>query len=163
MKQCKDNGDCRQKDGYRCFQASDLVDDQGKPLAEVTDKNQAGKFCAVAVSARIGDRCSELTQCPTHQDAICDESMAGGYCSVFGCIGDDCAENARCVQWLASSAEEMRALCMRACSEDNQCRTAEGYRCVRAADIIDGDGVSLAMTLDSNAERKFCALFMSSM
>ncbi|MFW5740185.1 MAG: hypothetical protein ACOC1F_07450, partial [Myxococcota bacterium] len=46
---------------------------------------------------KIGDDCTNSTDCSVSGDRLCDTTQPGGYCTVFNCEPDMCPEEAQCV------------------------------------------------------------------
>lgn len=85
---------------------------------------------------KIGDDCTNSTDCSVSGDRLCDTTQPGGYCTVFNCEPDTCPEEAQCVAFdteLDPACEDQRwarferTFCMRRCSDDGDCRS--GYVC----------------------------------
>lgn len=80
----------------------------------------------VGCQPKIGDSCSQSTDCSIRGDRTCDTSQPGGYCTVQSCR-TGCPDNAACVafgtavpgcaydDWHAP-ARSTRSLCLRACT-----------------------------------------------
>lgn len=107
---------------------------------------------SVGCRPQIGDSCVTATDCSAQGDRLCDTSQPDGYCTVFSCEPDTCAEEAVCVGFglsldpacVVNSTDPrwkrfQRTFCMYACEEDGDCR--DGYVCrkpsERAAESID--------------------------
>jgi hypothetical protein len=88
---------------------------------------------------KIGDACTQSTDCSTQGNRVCDTSQVGGYCTIFDCARNSCPDMASCVVFNVSPpgcayddylAPERtgRSLCMARCESDSDCRG--GYECV---------------------------------
>ena len=88
---------------------------------------------------KIGDACTQSTDCSTQGNRVCDTSEIGGYCTIFDCARNSCPDMASCVVFDVSvpgcayndylaPARTGRALCMARCQSDSDCRG--GYECV---------------------------------
>jgi hypothetical protein len=87
----------------------------------------------------IGDHCTLSTDCSLQGDRQCDTAEPNGYCTVFGCQGNLCPDQAACVLFnpavpgcAYTDREPSRiaqGACMKQCSQDSDCRTDEGYIC----------------------------------
>src|SRR5262249_53657920 len=88
----------------------------------------------------IGDSCSNASDCSQQGERTCDITLPDGYCTKFGCSADSCPSEAACIgyQTVVSIAPEcanlqarprlQRAVCMRNCKKDSDCRS--GYVCL---------------------------------
>jgi hypothetical protein len=74
----------------------------------------------------IGTRCAADHECGTPAYA-CLKTEPNGYCSRTCKVDTDCPEDAICITTTFQ--------CMRKCSTDATCRTAEGYSCVAEGGI----------------------------
>lgn len=82
-----------------------------------------GLFALVALTGcepSIGDECSGGTDCPA--EAICDNTIEGGYCTVPDCELGGCPESSVCVIF-----DRDTTFCMATCESDADCR--EGLTC----------------------------------
>lgn len=96
---------------------------------------------ASGCAPRIGDGCYTQTNCSINGDRVCDITQPGGYCTVFDCAPDTCADSSVCVRFEPDTARLARNVCMRRCSSDGDCRTGSGYRCVgNDTGEVRGDG-----------------------
>ncbi len=88
---------------------------------------------------KIGDACTQSTDCSTQGNRVCDTAEIGGYCTIFDCARNSCPDMASCVVFNVSvpgcayndyQAPERtgRSLCMARCESDSDCRG--GYECV---------------------------------
>jgi hypothetical protein len=87
---------------------------------------------------KIGDSCTQSTDCSPQGNRACDTSQIGGYCTIFGCATNSCPDMASCVVFRVSvpgcqyndyeaPARTGRSLCMLGCKSDSDCR--DGYVC----------------------------------
>lgn len=76
---------------------------------------------AMGCAPQIGDACEANNDCPT--GAVCDRSVAGGFCTIRDCRPGDCPSESVCARF-----DRHRAFCMRSCSSDDDCR--DGHRCI---------------------------------
>jgi hypothetical protein len=74
----------------------------------------------VACAPAIGDSCETSIECPS--GAVCDTTVADGYCTYEGCVIGGCPDEAICVEF-----DEVTRYCMKHCSSDEDCR--EGLTC----------------------------------
>lgn len=100
---------------------------------------------AIGCAPRIGDGCQNSTNCSINGDRLCDTSQPGGACIVLDCQADRCPDDAVCVRFNPVPARRQIVGCMRRCSSDADCRSAEGYACVGTEDLA-------AMTVPLEAE-----------
>jgi hypothetical protein len=117
-----------------------------------------------ACQPEIGDSCSNAADCSQTGDRTCDTTVADGYCTKFGCSADSCPSEAACIgyQSVVSTAPEcadlqaaprlQRALCMRSCSKDSDCRS--DYLCIDMK-LPNPWG---AMLIDRSGSGKVCSL-----
>lgn len=117
-----------------------------------------------ACQPEIGDACKNASDCSVQEQRTCDTTYPGGYCTVLGCEADTCPEEAACIafQGVLSVAPECasvqsrprleRAVCMKKCSNDGDCRG--GYACVDMARTNPWG----ATVVDPRARGKVCAL-----
>jgi len=87
---------------------------------------------------KIGDACTQSTDCSVQGNRACDTSQIGGYCTIFGCATNSCPDSASCVVFRVSvpgcqyndydaPGRTGRSLCMEGCKGDSDCRG--GYVC----------------------------------
>ena len=74
---------------------------------------------------QIGDACTLSTDCSTLGDRLCDTSMPGGYCTVFGCEANQCPSDSLCVEIHPNSDRFARRFCLAPCGKQSDCRS--GY------------------------------------
>ncbi len=87
----------------------------------------------------IGDHCTLSTDCSLQGDRQCDTAEPNGYCTVFGCQGNLCPDEAACVLFNPAvpgcnytdrePSRIAQGACMKQCSQDSDCRNDEGYIC----------------------------------
>jgi len=87
----------------------------------------------------IGDHCTLSTDCSLQGDRQCDTAEPNGYCTIFGCRGNLCPDQAACVLFYPAvqgcgytdrePSRTAHAACMKQCSQNSDCRTDEGYIC----------------------------------
>ena len=68
-----------------------------------------------ACTPSIGDDCEAGADCP--DDAICDVTVEGGYCTVPNCEPGGCPEDSLCVIF-----DRDTSFCMAVCERDDECR-----------------------------------------
>ncbi len=109
--------------GARC--ATSATCDAG----QTCDLNNAGGKCAPDASNKIGTPCQSTMDCGTDARAACNteagDAFPGGYCFMEPC--DDvqvCPPGGTCV----ALGGEVPG-CFKACTNDSDCRAAEGYVC----------------------------------
>lgn len=106
----------------------------------------------------IGDDCGTSTDCSVSGDRVCDTASPGGYCTVAGCEQDTCPDGAVCVEFRFDPQRIASSWCMASCGGDGDCRTGEGYECLRASTLLDDQGQPLARVTDSAGDRRrFCS------
>lgn len=92
-------------------------------------------------SPQIGDSCTISTDCSTRGDRLCDTSMPGGYCTIFGCEANQCPNDSVCLEFHPGSDRFSRRFCVAPCGKGSDCRSE--YACVapaeRDARILDSD------------------------
>jgi hypothetical protein len=122
------------------------------PLAAFPSRLRAGEMrlffagiCVISAlfmsgcTPHIGDHCTLSTDCSLQGDRQCDTAEPNGYCTVFGCQGNLCPDEAACVLFNPAvpgcnytdrePSRIAQAACMKQCSSDSDCRTDEGYIC----------------------------------
>lgn len=110
-----------------------------------------------ACAPEIGDECETSADCSITGDRLCDLSQPGGYCTVQSCDPGSCPDEARCVEWRGQPTRTAETWCMVRCEEDDDCRTDNGYVCVRADELEDAQGQPIAEVIDEGAsEGRFC-------
>jgi hypothetical protein len=108
---------------------------------------------AMGCTPSIGDKCVLSTDCSIRGDRLCDTAQPGGYCTIFGCRGNLCPDEAACVLFNAAvqgcgyddrqNSRTGRTFCMAQCHTDSDCRG--GYICADprktpwSAVILDDD------------------------
>jgi hypothetical protein len=58
---------------------------------------------AAGCGSEIGDSCTTNLDCSPMGDRICDVTQADGYCTVVGCSGTSCPDDAVCVRFFSAS------------------------------------------------------------
>ena len=109
----------------------------------------------------VGDSCTLSTDCSVQGDRQCDTAQPNGYCTVLGCQGNLCPDEAACVLFNTNvpgcgyndrePARTAESICMKNCDSDSDCRTSEGYVCAKP-----GDAPWKALILDDNQTVKIC-------
>ncbi|HEY5923109.1 MAG TPA: hypothetical protein VIV11_15625, partial [Kofleriaceae bacterium] len=109
----------------------------------IGDPFAAGKTACMPglAAANDGSACDDFGDCD--QGSVCrrDVEFPGGYCQRIGCtIGNDatCAgADGHCIDLaVAESTPVMGSGCVDACTNDNECRVADAYRCFDAGATI---------------------------
>lgn len=120
---CVNAGDCRQNDGYKCFEGGATL----------------GKYCR---HPQIGDACSNDNDCGPATDWDCQTGFPGGHCTLASpCLTpgsvDGCSQTAACYDPAAGTN-----FCVDRCTgtpgTQGSCRT--GYTC---SDVDPGGGTLL--------------------
>jgi hypothetical protein len=77
-----------------------------------------------------GDPCAGFYECNDYSGCTNDFEFPGGVCARFGCtVGDDTTcHGGHCID-VTGETPLSGTLCVDTCSNDNDCRTAEGYVC----------------------------------
>jgi len=110
----------------------------------------------------IGDSCNQSSDCSSQGNRVCDTAQPDGYCTILGCTGNGCPDNAACVMFGTSvsgcaandydtPSRVSFVLCMKHCSKDSDCRQDEGYAC-RNPRGLPWD----AVILDDNQSQDVC-------
>jgi hypothetical protein len=97
-------------------------------------------FAVLGCTPAVGDRCTLSTDCSIQGTRVCDTSQPNGYCTLFACTPNSCPDNAACVELNASvpgcpyddygaPSRSGRAMCLKTCGSDSDCRQGEGYVC----------------------------------
>ncbi len=108
---------------------------------------------------QIGDRCNLNTDCSSSGTRQCDNSMPGGYCTMFNCGPNTCPDQSACYLFNADvqgctysdrdPSRTARSFCMKDCAHDSDCRT--GYQCADAREAPWN-----AILLDDNQNQHVC-------
>ncbi len=88
---------------------------------------------------KIGDSCTQNTDCSADGTRFCEPNMPDGYCTIFNCEPNTCPDEAVCVAYQSvlstkpECADQLdqrleRTFCMRNCSSNGDCRA--GYACI---------------------------------
>ncbi len=123
----------------------------------------AGLIALVALSLpsgcapEIGDDCKTSDDCSVSGDRLCDRSVpgSGGYCTIAGCDQGTCPDEAICVEFRPAPERLSSTWCMASCDNNGDCRTGDGFSCVTATELGNGDA-DFARALDG-ADKQFCA------
>jgi len=129
------------------FAAAGSCTGGGLPETDVDDLPPAdagGKRPAIDAglpdgSLGVGMPCSKETRksdCSRIKNPVCLENFfngvlvyPGGYCSMEGCLDDDCGVDALCVEiWVTS-------YCMKTCRTNRDCRS-DGYECKGLNELV---------------------------
>jgi hypothetical protein len=115
----------------------------------------------------IGDECLLHSDCGG-ASRLCDTSFSGsGYCTQFNCEPGGCPEEAVCVAYEGSPSSLsqcedpqggerlQRTFCMRTCDDDGDCRTEDGFKCLR---VGSADSWSATIVEHGESNAKICAL-----
>jgi hypothetical protein len=86
-----------------------------------------------ACAPGIGDECETALNCSAQATRQCDRTQPHGYCTIRGCERGTCPDDSVCVKFRPSAERLAVTFCMAKCSEDDDCRNDEGYRCTSAA------------------------------
>lgn len=115
---------------------------------------------AMGCEPEIGDDCEGSVDCSVSGDRLCDRSVpnSGGYCTISGCEEGTCPDDSICVKFRPEPERLSTTWCMRPCGGNGDCRTADGFFCVTAAELGDEN---FAQTLDG-ADKRFCAALPTS-
>jgi hypothetical protein len=122
---------------------------------------------STACAPEIGDQCRTSRDCSSAGTRLCDRTQPHGYCTLQGCEEGTCPDEAVCVKFSPDSERLSSTYCMFKCSSGSDCRSDEGYQCLRAMatgkdpkQLSDpgafGDGIE-ADVLGSTSQ-KFCAV-----
>lgn len=120
-------------------------DEAGRPLPDralPAGDAAGGDAQAAAVSGRVGSPCSHLRQCTALPQMECFQDVPGlvrwpgGFCSkscraVEGEPPVDCGADATCATGGSGGGmtSTSYAFCTTTCTQPEECRVAEGYRC----------------------------------
>jgi hypothetical protein len=95
----------------------------------------------------IGDACTTNANCSLTGDRLCDPTSPGGYCTQFNCSPGKCPDEAACVGFYGKLSNACttafpeqrfeRSFCMKKCESDDDCRTGDGYKCLRPPPEVD--------------------------
>jgi hypothetical protein len=121
----------------------------------------------------IGDRCGVSSDCSIQGNRTCDTSQPNGYCTILGCTANSCPDNAACVVFGASvlgcayddygaPSRTGRAMCLKTCSSDTDCRQSEGYVCAQLSQPPWRGGPPWTAVLDTNTSQRVCVVAASS-
>ena len=121
----------------------------------------------------IGDRCAVSSDCSIQGNRTCDTSQPNGYCTILGCTANSCPDNAACVVFGASvpgcayndygaPSRTGRAMCLKTCSNNSDCRQGEGYVCAPLSQPPWDGGPPWTAVLDTNTSQRVCVVAASS-
>lgn len=90
---------------------------------------------AIGCKPKIGDSCSNSSDCSVQADRLCDTTQPGGYCTLFNCEPGTCPEDESvCVAFNDILCDDplrtprfQRTFCMARCKDDGDCRSE--YAC----------------------------------
>jgi hypothetical protein len=111
---------------------------------------------ATACAPKLGDECSNATDCSANGDRVCDEAQPGGYCTIPNCEPGTCGDEGLCVRFRPDeprlSSQWCMAKCGRGCDRDQ-------YTCVDVTELatLPSGGVN-AVILDKDTDGKFCVV-----
>jgi len=108
---------------------------------------------------KVGEDCVTSVDCSLSGDRLCDDTLPGGYCTVFNCEPNGCPEESVCVAFsegtcstASVSIRFRRTFCMRSCEEESDCRGGS-YQC------IDVSRDSSRQVVDRNpSSQRICAV-----
>jgi hypothetical protein len=128
---CQADSDCEMLRGGAGYGCSARAYGRGVP---------SGSVCLPFTDgASTGDPCATLSDCAL--GGICiggDQGFDNGYCSSF-CDPSDgpagCDASSLC--WVPLTTDPTKGYCVKACSQDDQCRTAEQYSCKPVAPMVE--------------------------
>ena len=107
-------------------------------------------LAGVGCAPEIGDDCKTSLDCSSQASRLCDRTQSHGYCTIKGCELGTCPEEAVCVKFRPSEERLSVTYCMLKCSEDDDCRNDEGYRCTSAEAFGDAE-------ILGKSSQQFCA------
>jgi hypothetical protein len=117
-------------------------------------------LCAIALCAfsacapEIGDECKTSLDCSSQGSRLCDRTQPHGYCTLRGCESGTCPEDSVCVKFRPAQERLATTYCMAKCSDDDDCRSDEGYRC--SSEMEFGEAGFEAEIL-GNSDQQFCS------
>lgn len=116
-------------------------------------------FALAGCQPSIGDKCVLNTDCSNSGTRQCDNSMPGGYCTIFNCGPNTCPDHSACYLFNAAvqgcpysdraPSRTAHSFCLEDCSHDSDCRS--DYIC---ADLRYGPWN--AILLDDNQAQAVC-------
>jgi hypothetical protein len=109
---------------------------------------------AVACSPKIGRHCGNSLDCSAQGTRLCDRTQPNGYCTIMGCEEGTCPSEAVCVKFRASEERLAKTYCMATCTDADDCRESDGYRCTLAKDFGQRDDAKIL----GNPTQKFCSI-----
>jgi hypothetical protein len=120
---------------------------------------------ATGCAPEVGDECSNALDCSASASRVCDRTQPSGYCTLLGCEEGTCPEEAVCVRFNPSVDRLASTYCMFKCEDSSDCRSDQGYRCLRAesrsSNMSETDpkafGAGVEAEILGNPKQKFCA------
>jgi hypothetical protein len=97
-------------------------------------------FALLGCGHKIGDSCTQSTDCSATGTLVCDTSQPDGYCTQLNCTENSCMNDGVCTLFQAtvpgcgyndyhSPSRTGRSFCLAYCTQDSDCRQSEGYVC----------------------------------
>jgi hypothetical protein len=112
-------------------------------------------LCAfTACAPEIGDECKTSLDCSSQGSRLCDRTQPHGYCTLRGCESGTCPEDSVCVKFRPAQERLAITYCMAKCSDDDDCRSDEGYRCSGAMEFGEA---GLEAEILGNSDQQFCS------
>jgi hypothetical protein len=122
----------------------------------------SGALMLSGCTPHVGDHCVLNSDCSLQGTLVCDNSQNNGYCTAFNCVPDSCQAYSVCTMLYSSvpgcpyngyqtPSRTGRSLCLKACGDDGDCRTSEGYVC---RDPMEPPWNGLI--IDDNPNQKVC-------
>jgi hypothetical protein len=95
-------------------------------------------FFGLGCTPNVGSSCQLSTDCGSTGQLVCDTSEFEGYCTVVDCSGNECPDNAGCIDFnpaipgcgyndRVGGSRISQPFCMATCSSNSDCRL--GYLC----------------------------------
>ncbi len=98
------------------------------------------KYCLPDL--KIGESCTNNSECQTKQCLTYGDKFKNGYCSISCESGSDCplSSGGLCVNF--EGKEDSTRVCAKGCNTDSDCRTSDKYACKLVyADSAEADGI----------------------
>jgi hypothetical protein len=151
---CTTDADCRTSEGYACVGrglstkvcvitpevlCNDYLDNDSNNLTDCADPNCQTLPACVPGTTAVGQPCSLHGNCTASaglDNPFCideaDELYPNGYCSHFcdPTKANDCGAGNSCVPNANLTLFPVPYVCMVSCTQDSQCRVADGYMCI---------------------------------